>query len=244
MARSPKSGRQRWRRRKAARPAEILDAALACFVERGFAATRLDDVARRAGVTKGTVYLYFRSKQDLFRAVVEELVVPEVARAEREVRAYRGSSADLLRRAGARLVADGGSEPSARHSEADDCRVGKLSGAGALFRRPCRAARAAGVRRRAAARHARRRVPPLQRRIRRARAGRALGVRGHLGGFAGGVRQALPHAALPGRPSGPVSERPRRGYAAKAVGGEARHCPGCWPWRWRRRRRCRVPKTC
>jgi AcrR family transcriptional regulator len=98
MAQSPKSGRQRWRRRKAARPAEILDAALASFVERGFAATRLDEVARRAGVTKGTVYLYYRSKQALFRAVVEELVVPEVARAEREVRAFHGTSADLLRK--------------------------------------------------------------------------------------------------------------------------------------------------
>lgn len=46
------------RRRKEARPQELLDAALDLFVEKGFAATRLDDVARRAGVSKGTVYLY------------------------------------------------------------------------------------------------------------------------------------------------------------------------------------------
>jgi AcrR family transcriptional regulator len=52
----------RWRRRKTARPAEILSAALASFAEHSFAATRLDDVAARAGVTKGTLYLYFRNK--------------------------------------------------------------------------------------------------------------------------------------------------------------------------------------
>ena len=52
----------RWTRRKDARPAELLAAALDLFVERGYAATRLDDVARRAGVSKGTLYLYFESK--------------------------------------------------------------------------------------------------------------------------------------------------------------------------------------
>jgi AcrR family transcriptional regulator len=52
----------RWRRRKDARPGEILEAALDCFAERGFAATRLEDVAARAGVTKGTAYLYFKNK--------------------------------------------------------------------------------------------------------------------------------------------------------------------------------------
>ena len=63
----------RWRRRKEARPGEILEAALDCFAERGFAATRLEDVAARAGVTKGTVYLYFPSKEELFKAVVRRL---------------------------------------------------------------------------------------------------------------------------------------------------------------------------
>ena len=51
----------RWHRRKEARPGEIVAAALDVFVERGFEATKLADVARRAGVTKGTVYLYFES---------------------------------------------------------------------------------------------------------------------------------------------------------------------------------------
>src|SRR6516164_895653 len=72
----------RWRRRKTARPLEILDAALAAFAERGFAATRLDDVAARAGITKGTLYLYFRNKEDLFKAVVRQELVPNIERAE------------------------------------------------------------------------------------------------------------------------------------------------------------------
>ncbi len=56
----------RWTRRKDSRPQELLDAALDHFVQRGFAATRLDDVARSAGVSKGTLYLYFCSKEELF----------------------------------------------------------------------------------------------------------------------------------------------------------------------------------
>ncbi len=68
----------RWRRRKDARPGEILEAALDCFAERGFAATRLEDVAARAGVTKGTAYLYFKGKEELFKAVVRGFVVPAI----------------------------------------------------------------------------------------------------------------------------------------------------------------------
>jgi len=73
---------QRWRRRKEARPGEILDAALVCFAEHGFAATRLDDVAHRAGVTKGTLYLYFPNKEELFKAVVAQALVPNLERGE------------------------------------------------------------------------------------------------------------------------------------------------------------------
>jgi len=73
---------QRWHRRKQARPGEILGAALACFAERGFAATRLDDVAQRAGVTKGTLYLYFPNKEELFKAVVAQALVPNLERGE------------------------------------------------------------------------------------------------------------------------------------------------------------------
>jgi AcrR family transcriptional regulator len=88
----------RWRRRKEARPAEIRAAALACFAERGFAATRLDDVAARAGVTKGTLYLYFRSKEELFKAVVRQEVVPNIARAQTRVAQSAEPSAALLER--------------------------------------------------------------------------------------------------------------------------------------------------
>ena len=71
MAQTAKA--QRWQRRKGARPAELLDAALAVFFEKGFAAARLDDIATRAGVSKGTVYLYFDSKEDVFAALVRDI---------------------------------------------------------------------------------------------------------------------------------------------------------------------------
>jgi AcrR family transcriptional regulator len=87
----------RWHRRKEARPAELIAAALDVFVEKGFAATRLETVAQHAGVTKGTVYLYFDSKDALFKAVVRETIVPTIARGEQLAAEYRGSAADLLR---------------------------------------------------------------------------------------------------------------------------------------------------
>jgi AcrR family transcriptional regulator len=86
------------RRRKDARPSELTAAALELFVEKGFAATRLDDVAAHAGVSKGTLYLYFDSKEALFKAVVEEGIVPLLAAAEQQMAEYQGSSAELLRR--------------------------------------------------------------------------------------------------------------------------------------------------
>ncbi len=88
----------RWQRRKDARPSEILAAALEEFVEHGYAATKLEDVARRAGVTKGTLYLYFESKEALFKAVVRETIVPLLAAAERMVDDHTGSPDQLLRR--------------------------------------------------------------------------------------------------------------------------------------------------
>ena len=69
--------KQRSQRRKDSRPQEITAAALKEFSQRGYAATRLDDVASRAGVAKGTIYLYFSSKADLFKAVIQETVVPQ-----------------------------------------------------------------------------------------------------------------------------------------------------------------------
>jgi len=87
----------RWARRKEARPAELLAAALELFVERGYAATRLEDVAKRAGVSKGTVYLYFPGKEDLFKAVVREGLVPLLERGEKMVAEHRGRAVDLIR---------------------------------------------------------------------------------------------------------------------------------------------------
>lgn len=87
----------RWERRKDARPQELLSAALDLFVERGFAATRLDDVARAAGVSKGTLYLYYSSKEELFKAVVRENVLPLIDEAGELIQAFSGSTADLFR---------------------------------------------------------------------------------------------------------------------------------------------------
>lgn len=86
----------RWRRRSDARPAEIAEAALELFVEHGFAATRMEAIARRAGVTKGTLYLYFPGKEDLFRAVVTQNVLPNLELIERLAAEHTGSAAELL----------------------------------------------------------------------------------------------------------------------------------------------------
>jgi AcrR family transcriptional regulator len=64
----------KWLRRKEARPGEIVDAALAVFAENGFAAAKLDDIARRAGISKATLYLYFETKEEIFRAVARAAV--------------------------------------------------------------------------------------------------------------------------------------------------------------------------
>ncbi|HEV2670551.1 MAG TPA: TetR/AcrR family transcriptional regulator [Gemmatimonadales bacterium] len=88
----------RWRRRKNARPEEILHAALEAFADRGFAATKLEDVARRAGVTKGTIYLYFDSKEALFKALIRETIVPVIAQGEAIAQAFTGSTRDLFER--------------------------------------------------------------------------------------------------------------------------------------------------
>lgn len=86
----------RWRRRKQDRPAEILTAALKTFSIKGFAATKLDEVAKEAGVSKGTLYLYFESKEALFKAVVSEFVLPQIAKAEEQAEQYTGPIKDLM----------------------------------------------------------------------------------------------------------------------------------------------------
>ncbi|RYZ05680.1 MAG: TetR/AcrR family transcriptional regulator [Comamonadaceae bacterium] len=84
-------------RRKEARPGELLDAALDLFVEKGFAATRSEEVAARAGVSKGTLFLYFQSKEELFRAVVRENISGRFAEWNDEFDAFEGSTADMVR---------------------------------------------------------------------------------------------------------------------------------------------------
>jgi AcrR family transcriptional regulator len=86
----------RWTRRKEARPTEILDAALDCFVERGFAGTRMEDIARRAGVTAGTIYRYYANKEEVFKAVVRESLLPTVVEGEQLVANFQGSPSALL----------------------------------------------------------------------------------------------------------------------------------------------------
>jgi AcrR family transcriptional regulator len=90
------SSRPKWARRKESRPAELVEAALDIFVERGFAATRLDDVAARAGVSKGTLYLYYPSKEDLFKAVISETVVPLIAGFRDDIQRSDATTGELL----------------------------------------------------------------------------------------------------------------------------------------------------
>jgi len=93
---SKRKSRPRWKRRKDARHGEIVAAALELFVERGYEATKLADVARRAGVTKGTLYLYFDSKEALFKAVVRETIVPVIVQGEALAQSFTGSASELL----------------------------------------------------------------------------------------------------------------------------------------------------
>src|SRR5947209_6880887 len=87
----------RWMRRKQARAPEILDAALACFSEKGFAATRMEDIARRAGISKGTIYLYFESKQAVFKGLAQQVVGNRMADIGDVVQGFEGPTRDLLR---------------------------------------------------------------------------------------------------------------------------------------------------
>ena len=83
-------------RRKQARPGELLDAALDLFVEKGFAATRVDAVAARAGVSKGTLFLYFPSKDELFKAVVRHSMSDRFVEWNNDFQAFQGTSREML----------------------------------------------------------------------------------------------------------------------------------------------------
>ena len=94
---SPLAAPVKHARRKEARPGELLEAALTLFVEKGFAATRVEEVAQLAGVSKGTLFLYFPSKDELFKAVVRENIANRLKDWNAEFESFKGSSSDLLR---------------------------------------------------------------------------------------------------------------------------------------------------
>jgi AcrR family transcriptional regulator len=86
----------RWRRRKGARPHEILEAALGVFAEKGFSAARMDDIAARAGVSEGTIYLYFDSKEAVFKALVRETITARIGEITSIVEKHDGPTPILL----------------------------------------------------------------------------------------------------------------------------------------------------
>jgi AcrR family transcriptional regulator len=90
---SPALHRQR---RKDARPQELLEAALSLFVEKGFAATRSEEVAQRAGVSKGTLYLYFPSKEELMKAVIHHTLSADIANGRQTLLDHQGSATEAL----------------------------------------------------------------------------------------------------------------------------------------------------
>jgi AcrR family transcriptional regulator len=87
----------RYQRRKEDRPQEITEAALQAFAKKGYAATRVDDVAKRAGVSKGLLYLYFKTKEELFKSVVRSFVVPRIETLSRIIESSDMSSEEFLR---------------------------------------------------------------------------------------------------------------------------------------------------
>ena len=97
MIHAPTSHEPRWRRLPEERPRQILDAALEVFGERGLAGAKLDEIARRAGVSKGTIYLYFPNKEELFREMIRQTVVARIEAGERESANFPGSAVEQLR---------------------------------------------------------------------------------------------------------------------------------------------------
>jgi AcrR family transcriptional regulator len=94
---TPADKQPRRERRKDARPGELMDAALALFVEKGFAGTRVEDVAMRAGVSKGTLFLYFPSKVELFKAVVRENITGRFNEWNTTLETFEGTTSELVR---------------------------------------------------------------------------------------------------------------------------------------------------
>lgn len=95
---------KKFRRRADARPDEVLDAALTVFADKGFSATKVEDIARHAGISKGLVYLYFPSKEALLEGIVQRAVASLTASALSDLETYKGNPrvpiTGLLRRLG------------------------------------------------------------------------------------------------------------------------------------------------
>jgi AcrR family transcriptional regulator len=87
----------RYQRRKEDRPQEITEAALEAFTEKGYAATRVEEVAKRAGVSKGLLYLYFKTKEELFKAVVKSVVIRRIDQLIETIESTELSSEDFMR---------------------------------------------------------------------------------------------------------------------------------------------------
>ena len=87
----------RFKRRKEDRPAEITEAALSVFSEKGYDAARVDDVAQRAGVSKGLLYLYFKTKEELFKAVIKSFITPKIKDLQSQIESSDRSAEEFLR---------------------------------------------------------------------------------------------------------------------------------------------------
>ena len=96
MTASPTQQEPRWRRLPEERPRQILEAAREVFGEHGLAASRLDDIAKRAGLSKGTIYLYFPNKEELVREMVRQMVVSQIEQGEQSLSAMNGPATDVL----------------------------------------------------------------------------------------------------------------------------------------------------
>jgi AcrR family transcriptional regulator len=84
-------------RRKGQRPDEIIDAAFEEFAAKGYAEARLDDVASRAGISKGLVYVYFKTKEELFKAVVRTFLIPRFAALAGRIEASEDTTEAIIR---------------------------------------------------------------------------------------------------------------------------------------------------
>ena len=110
MADTPDNTEPKWRRRANARPDEVMDAALDLFMENGFAATRVGDIAKRAGLSKGAIYLYFDSKEAILKALIQRSIVPVVESSETLAQNMSGDPQMVIRMI-VTLIADRMNDP-------------------------------------------------------------------------------------------------------------------------------------